>query len=506
MPVIRKGGDNAVVAAPAADDDAATVEAEAESEYQDTPLFTRKHVRPDDDGGGHSAGKNDQHLDSYAVSDVTPRKNEDSETIEAKIARIRSIVPDHFYEKSLCSVINPRAKFIQIWDVLLCVALALTATVTPYEAAFIPVEIDETLGSTNDATEVFLFWMNRVLDVYFVCDFVLSFFVVAQTDASSFANPKLADNARHYARTWLTVDLVSSIPFDFIVFSLVQFTDDTDGTGVAGSIVELISVEMLNFLRAIRLLKLLRLFRVAKIFNRLRDTYGMSYRTTALVSSFSMLFWCCHLYACGWKLVSDVSSGYSLDTWLFQVDLYDSDHFEQYTTSFYWGMMTLTTTGYGNIPPGNDTERGTAVFAMLLGAFLFTRLISRVNASGTSEATSRYRLHRDHLNDLLKLAGCDQSQAIKIRKFFRLSFCRIQHERNAAVLSQMSQRQKGTFVQTLYCTALSTMSVFRPPDPSEGEMVQDRHILFINAISEKLVSRVYPAFEQVPFAFYMHAN
>ena len=104
---------------------------------------------------------------------------------------------------------------------------------------------------------------------------------------------------------------------------------------------------------------------------------------------------------------------------------------------------------------------------------------------------TRYRLHRDHLNDLLKLAGCDQAQAVKIRRFFRLSFCKIQHERNAVVLSQMSQRQKGTFVQTLYCTALTTLSVFRPPPKSAGATIRDRHVLFINAVSEKLVARVY---------------
>jgi len=410
---------------------------------------------------------------------------------------VRTVVPARFYETTKCTVINPRSKVIQAWDVLLCVALILTATVTPYEAAFIPVDTSRGIPSP------FLFTMNRVLDLYFLADFVLSFFIVAQVDLSSFVSPKLTDNTRKYARTWLSVDLISSIPFDFIVFCLINYggiLSVEDNRVVAFTV----SPEVLNFLRAVRLLKLLRLFRVTKIFKRLRDTYGMNYRITALAMSFSVLFWCCHLFACGWKLLSDMSTEGTLDTWLFEVDLYDSSHFEQYTTSFYWGMMTLTTTGYGNIPPGNNIERGCACLAMLFGAFLFTRLISRVNASGTSEATSRYRSHRDHLNDLLKLAGCGQQQAIKIRRFFRLSFCKIQHERNAAVLSQMSQRQKGTFVQSLYCTALSTLSFFKEPPPAAGPIVLDRHVLFINAISEKLVARVYPAFEQVRVLFCMY--
>jgi hypothetical protein len=119
------------------------------------------------------------------------------------------------------------------------------------------------------------------------------------------------------------------------------------------------------------------------------------------------------------------------------------------------------------------------------------------NNSNNNNDDDRYRQHRDHLNDLLDSAGCEQAQAVKIRKFFRLSYCRLQHDRDAAVLSRVSQRQHGAFVQSHTCAVLSGLSVFREPDPAEGATVRDRHLLFVHAVSEKLVARMFPALEQL---------
>ena len=55
------------------------------------------------------------------------------------------------------------------WDGLTATALIFTATVTPFEVAFL-----ETAESTNDA----LFVINRLLDVIFTLDMLSQFFLM----------------------------------------------------------------------------------------------------------------------------------------------------------------------------------------------------------------------------------------------------------------------------------------------------------------------------------------
>ena len=48
----------------------------------------------------------------------------------------------------------------------------------------------------------------------------------------------------------------------------------------------------------------------------------------------------------------------------------------QYLYSIYWALMTLTTVGYGDITPTNDTERVYVLFCLLVGAVVFGFLLS----------------------------------------------------------------------------------------------------------------------------------
>jgi hypothetical protein len=248
----------------------------------------------------------------------------------------------HQPRRKACSVINPRSEFVNVWGLLTSVALIITATVTPYEAAFFPVDV-----FTSDTTQPGLYWMNRVLDVYFVADFALAFFFALPADANSLSSviPALQDNARRYACSWLALDLIASIPFDFLVLLALQYGSSSggsssageNGSGSAGRGVEgdsdLVNYQQLNLLGALRMLKLLRLSRLSSVFMRLRDAFGLNYRVASLAAWTAILLWSCHLFACAWKLVSDLQPAEnSARTWLFLKGLKNSDHFEQCVT------------------------------------------------------------------------------------------------------------------------------------------------------------------------------
>ena len=61
------------------------------------------------------------------------------------------------------------------WDVTTTLALAYTALVTPIEIAFFP---NETLGWNMSSRELAWFMVNRVVDLIFVFDIILQFFIM----------------------------------------------------------------------------------------------------------------------------------------------------------------------------------------------------------------------------------------------------------------------------------------------------------------------------------------
>ena len=96
------------------------------------------------------------------------------------------------------------------------------------------------------------------------------------------------------------------------------------------------------------------------------------------------------------------------------------DHMYQYTTSFYWSIVTLTTLGYGDIGPANHHERMFGVYAMLLGASIFaysvTNMCTLVHNLNPAEVYNRTRL--DELNDFMGFLSAPEALAKKCQDFF----------------------------------------------------------------------------------------
>jgi hypothetical protein len=64
--------------------------------------------------------------------------------------------------------LDPRSRFIRMWDMITIFALAYTAFVTPFEVAF----FEPSLFSGP-----FNFFFNRLVDAIFLCDIAVNFFL-----------------------------------------------------------------------------------------------------------------------------------------------------------------------------------------------------------------------------------------------------------------------------------------------------------------------------------------
>ena len=70
-------------------------------------------------------------------------------------------------------LLDPRSRMMRRWDVLIAVALVYTATVTPYEVAFL--DTRSSARMTADAATFPIYLINLLVDVTFFVDLLFNF-------------------------------------------------------------------------------------------------------------------------------------------------------------------------------------------------------------------------------------------------------------------------------------------------------------------------------------------
>ena len=96
-----------------------------------------------------------------AFADKTTREEKEEVKLDVHTVRKRIHQVSH-------RTLDPRAKFIRRWDLIIICALTYTAFVTPFEVAF----FEPALFSGN-----FNFFFNRLTDLIFVADIMVNFFL-----------------------------------------------------------------------------------------------------------------------------------------------------------------------------------------------------------------------------------------------------------------------------------------------------------------------------------------
>eukprot|EP00937_MAST-01D_sp_MAST-1D-sp2_P006798 g6798.t1 len=324
-------------------------------------------------------------------------------------------------------VLDPASRWMRRWDVAVVLCLVFTAIVTPYEVAVLPPL------SYPDLDALFVF--NRLVDFVFVTDMVRSFFTSYQQSTKK-GSGWVRDQrkiARHYLRTWFTVDLVSVLPFDIVAYALGDS--------------ELGRLKAMRVFRLLRLLKLVRIIRANRIFKRWETSMSIQYSVLSLAKFSLLIVIVDHWMACAWALLavnrcpldaacvgavvdSARSGGAGPEdapaTWLTQWlsergtgAAVPSPH-QVYTLAMYWAVMTLTSIGYGDIVPVTYEEHAWMTFFMLVGAVCwayiigsFCGVVSTLDLAGTE-----FRQSMDELNRFMKRKGVPHATRQSLRTYF----------------------------------------------------------------------------------------
>eukprot|EP00854_Cymbomonas_tetramitiformis_P021920 gene21920-26395_t len=285
-------------------------------------------------------------------------------------------------------VIDAKGKEKMRWDKGMMYLLMFLGIFTPFEVAFLTPKLDH------------YFYLNRLFDLLFLIDMVLSFLVNYHDPEE---NKVVYDNKKivqRYLGGWFAVDLISILPFDILVIYKAEYKKMR---GVHGKLIAHVlalgfdqsakytpviarggvSVSNVRFNnpQVMRLIKLLRLGKASRLIKEEDGDVAeaaMDYNILNLIMFIVMIVLFSHWMACVWMLVATMED--SPKNWLHPngEEGYVEDVYRDYFASLYFSVMTVTTIGYGDIVPVTTIERIFDIIAMLFGGLIFGYIIGAV--------------------------------------------------------------------------------------------------------------------------------
>lgn len=109
--------------------------------------------------------------------------------------------------------ILPCSTFKAVWDWLILLLVIYTAVFTPYSAAFLLSDQDESQRGACGYTCSPL----TMVDLMFVVDIVINFHTTYVNSSDEVvSHPRRI--AVHYFKGWFLIDMVAAIPFDLLIF------------------------------------------------------------------------------------------------------------------------------------------------------------------------------------------------------------------------------------------------------------------------------------------------
>lgn len=253
-------------------------------------------------------------------------------------------------------IIYPHQKRKIIWDFFVGALIMESVIVVPLRLGF-------HVESSGAAA-----YFDIFIDLCFAIDMILTFFTAYEVDGVMVVyHGKIAKN---YIKSWFTVDIMSTFPFDVVIPYLLE--------GISPG-----TLRSFKLVRALRLFRLLKLFRVARLNRKIKDAKIEDAIHPVVYDLMGLFFWIfimSHILCCGFYYVSGCYGTDDDDVSDWEACGKD-DLTSKYILSMYWTIATILSVGYGDVFLTSNTGRMFSVFVIFLGAIIFGILVSTVQSS-----------------------------------------------------------------------------------------------------------------------------
>ncbi|OQV23764.1 Potassium/sodium hyperpolarization-activated cyclic nucleotide-gated channel 4 [Hypsibius exemplaris] len=264
-------------------------------------------------------------------------------------------------------IIHPASNFRFYFDLFMLIVLLANLMILPVSISFF-----------NDDFSIPWIIFNCFSDTIFIVDLVCNFrtgLINPENSADVVLDPK--EIARRYVRSWFFVDLISSIPFDYVVLVISIWDDDFAKSQIvhAGR-----ALRILRMAKLLSLIKLLRLSRLVRYVSQFEEIYFLN---IAGVFMRIFNFMCLMMLMAHWsgciQFLVPMLQGFPRDSWVVINELEHAPWFEQYTWSFFKAISHQLSIGYGRYPPQSISDAWLTVLSMLTGAFTYALFIGHAS-------------------------------------------------------------------------------------------------------------------------------
>ncbi|XP_048736854.1 potassium/sodium hyperpolarization-activated cyclic nucleotide-gated channel 3-like isoform X4 [Ostrea edulis] len=280
-------------------------------------------------------------------------------------------------------VIHPCSNFRFYWDLFMLVLLLANLIILPVAISFF----------NNDLSKEWIAF-NCISDTVFFLDIIINFrtgIILNDFADEIILDPKLI--AKRYVKSWFFLDLISTIPMDYI---FLWWDSEADFYQMihAG--------RALRILRLAKLLSLLRLLRLSRLVRYVQQWEELlkSKKFLAFAGKFMRIFnlICLMLLLGHWngclQFLVPMLEDFPRDCWVSIEELKDASWWAQYTWALFKALSHMLCIGYGRFPPQNMTDTWLTILSMLSGATCYALFLGHTTTIIQSFDTSR-RLYNE---------------------------------------------------------------------------------------------------------------